>query len=122
MRWQGKEKLSRTTAVAGAVTAAISHELPIAGDPTLIRVEAVVSAINHVGTQKIILQQLLADGTWAAVTGIETAFTTTGVVVVLLNRSHTSVIPLSDRVRVAVTNGNASDSATFSSVRIYRTY
>lgn len=122
MRWQGKEKISKTTATAGATTAVISYEIPIAGDPTLVRVEAVVSAINHVGTQKVILQQLLADGTWVAITGIETAFTTTGTVVVLLNRSHTSVIPISDRIRVAVTNGNASDSVTFSSVRIYRTY
>jgi hypothetical protein len=122
MRWQATEEVKVTTETSGVVTALpVSHEWAHFGDPTMVRVEVVVSAATHVGTQTLILQQY-SGGAW--VTLQSAAFTAASTQVFLINSdtSFKAVIPVSGRMRVVLTQDNAGDKATISSIKPHQFY
>lgn len=124
-RWQAKEILkSSVPTTVGVVTASpVSLEIDIPGDPNTLRIEALVSGINHVGTQTLLVEQRLHDGSFVAISGASVAVTTTGMAVILispLNPAYATLLPMSDKIRVSLTQTNALDSLTLSSIKAFR--
>lgn len=118
-RWERMEVAKASTAYEGVLTVEpVSHAVMIVSDPCYLKAEVVITNVTNVGTQTIALQQLLAGGTWADVkTG---TFTAAGIVIFLINESDTTLVPLAEKVRIALTQTNAGDKATIASIKLHR--
>lgn len=120
MRWQPSEEVAKTTSTSGVTTGTvISNEWAHYGDPCLVRVDVVLSAVTHAGTQTLVLEQLVG-GSW--VTLQSKAFTTTGTQTFIINTdtSFKAVIPVAGRMRLSLVQDNAGDAATVSSIMQYQ--
>ena len=121
-KWFGNEKLfSNLSGVAnvGAVTTALTPSIISAINPSLLRVDVVVSAVSVAGSVTLNVEHLVDNTTWVAVKTL--AITASGLKTITINPiTDAAILPLSSPVRVSVTGTNAADSVTFTSVFVHR--
>jgi hypothetical protein len=118
-RWERMEVAKASTAYVGVLTAEpVSYDVMIVSDPCYLKAEVILTDVTHVGTQTVALQQLLANGTWADVK--TSTFTAAGTAVFLINESDTTLVPLAEKVRIALTQTDAGDEATIASIKLHR--
>jgi len=117
-KWKGTDELVNMNPIAGVVTASpISFPVALAINPDSARADVVVSAITAAGTQTLLLQEYRA-GAWVTIKSA--TYSATGTIVMRINLSDTGLIPMSQQIRLAVTQDAAGASTTFSSATIYR--